>query len=137
MSVLRINAELLDAHGVSARIAVRDDQPLTALHDGIQEAFGWMDDHLYSFWLDGRFWGDEEQEYTTPDDEAETATADVPIADLDLSTGQKIAYVFDFGDSWRVLLTVKEQVEDDGDAYPRVLERHGEAPPQYPDEEEE
>lgn len=50
---------------------------------------------------------------------------------------QKVAHVFDFdfGDEWRVLLTVKERVEDDGGAYPRVLERHGEAPPQYADDE--
>jgi len=45
----------VDVRGVSVRVAVRADQHLTALHDALQEAFGWLDDHLYSFWLDGRF----------------------------------------------------------------------------------
>ncbi|MDP9272297.1 MAG: plasmid pRiA4b ORF-3 family protein, partial [Chloroflexota bacterium] len=57
MAVLVFDAELLNTRGVRARLAVRADQHLTALHDAIQEAFGWYDDHLYSFWLDGTFWG--------------------------------------------------------------------------------
>ena len=52
-----IRCRLLNAHGVRARLAVAADQQLTALHDAIQEAFGWYDDHLYSFWLGGDFWG--------------------------------------------------------------------------------
>jgi hypothetical protein len=44
-------------------------------------------------------------EYTspiTPDHSA--ATADVPLAELALQPGTKSAYVFDFGDEWRVIL---------------------------------
>lgn len=138
MGALVVHANLVGVRGVTARVAVREDQPLTALHDAIQEAFGWMDDHLYSFWLDGRFWGESEMEYTAPDvEEVDAASADVPIAELDLTPGQKIAYVFDFGDEWRVLLTVKEREGEDGGTYPRVLERRGEAPPQYGDVEDE
>lgn len=62
-------------------------------------------------------------------DEAER-TADVPIAELDLRVGQRIAYVFDFGDEWRVRLTLRERVKADGD-HPRVLEVRGTPPPQY------
>jgi hypothetical protein len=133
MSILVFDAELTNARGVRARLAVGADQHLTVLHDAIQEAFGWLDDHLYSFWLDGRFWGDDQAEYTSPvtPDEA-PQTADVPPAELGLAVGQKIAYVFDFGDEWRVKLTVREEVEPDGGTYPRVLMRKGTAPPQYP-----
>ena len=111
------------------RIAVLERQPLTVLHDAIQEAFGWLDDHLYSFWLDGRFWGDEEITSPVVPDEAER-TADTPIIELDLRVGQRIAYVFDFGDEWRVRLTVRERVPASGD-HPRVLELRGTPPPQY------
>jgi hypothetical protein len=137
MSILVFDVELTNVRGVRARLAVGADQHLTALHDAIQEAFGWGDDHLYSFWLDGRFWGDEQAEYTSPlvPDEA-PQTADVPLAELDLRVGRKIAYVFDFGDEWRVKLTVREEVEPDGGVYPRVLSRTGTAPPQYPDLDE-
>ena len=61
------DAVLVNARGVRARLAVLERQPLTALHDAIQQAFGWWDDHLYSFWLDGSFFGDDEVERTSPD----------------------------------------------------------------------
>lgn len=124
----------VDVRGVSARVAVRADQHLTALHDALQEAFGWLDDHLYSFWLDGRFWGDHAVAYTSPFTlDGPPQTAEVPIVTLELAVGATIAYVFDFGDEWRVRLTLVEQVDADGGAYPRVLDREGTAPPQYPD----
>lgn len=131
-AALIFDAELLNASGVSARLAVGAEQHLTVLHDAIQEAFGWFDDHLYSFWLDGCFWGGEGQEFTSPiEPDGRAATADLPIAELALEPGAVIAYLFDFGDEWRVLLTLREQRETDGGAYPRVVERIGSAPPQY------
>lgn len=137
MDVLVFHAKLENVPRVSAEVAVRADQDLTALHEALVEAFGWFDDHLYAFWLDGRYWGDRETEYTRPEtlDEWEdpVRTADVTVGSLKLEIGQKIAYVFDFGDEWRVRLTVKAIGDGDADEYPRVLKRLGEAPPQYPD----
>jgi Plasmid pRiA4b ORF-3-like protein len=56
---------------------------------------------------------------------------------LALEPGQKIAYVFDFGDEWRVELTVARVDADDGGVYPRLLESIGKAPAQYPALEED
>ncbi|TML96919.1 MAG: plasmid pRiA4b ORF-3 family protein [Actinobacteria bacterium] len=132
-SVLVFDAELVNARGVRATVAVSADEHLTDLHDAIQEAFGWYDDHLYSFWLDGAFWGDENSEYTSPVvPDHGVRTADVPIEELDLAAGAKIAYVFDFGDEWRVRLTLRQSEPPDGGPYPRVLQRVGQPPPQYP-----
>lgn len=129
---LTFDAELLNVPGVSARLAVGAEQQLTVLHDAIQEAFGWYDDHLYSFWLDGEFWGREGQEFTSPiEPDGRAATADLPITELGIAPGARLAYVFDFGDQWRVLLTLRESSECDGGVYPRVVERVGTAPPQY------
>lgn len=131
--VLVFDADLLNAPGVGARVAVRAHQHLTALHDAIQEAFGWWDDHLYSFWTDNRFWSrDASAEITSPvvPDEA-PRTADIPISDLGLRVGARIAYLFDFGDEWRVALTLRELTEPDELRYPRVVKRTGTAPPQY------
>ena len=50
---------------------------------------------------------------------------------------RKLAYLFDFGDEWRVRLTLRQVTADDVGPYPRVLESVGEAPPQYPDYDEE
>jgi Plasmid pRiA4b ORF-3-like protein len=131
-TMLVFDAELLNVRGVRARLAVLERQPLTALHDAIQQAFGWYDDHLYSFWLDGSFFGSGEVELTTPDalDES-VATADVPLAELDLHLSQRIGYVFDFGDDWRVRLTVRERVTAEPGDHPRVLDLRGTPPPQY------
>jgi hypothetical protein len=130
-STLIFEAELVNAPGVGARLAVGGEQHLTALHDAIQEAFGWFDDHLYSFWLDGAFWGDKGSEYTSPiTPDHGVATADVPVAELALAPGAGVAYVFDFGDEWRVMLKVRA-LEGPGATFPRVIQRIGSAPPQY------
>ena len=131
-AALLVDAELLNAPGVGARLAVLERQPLTAVHDAIQQAFGWWDDHLYSFWLDGSFFGSGDVEFTSPitPDEG-VATADVPITELGLRRGQRIGYVFDFGDEWRVRLTLRELVAAEPADYPRVLELRGTPPPQY------
>jgi hypothetical protein len=129
---LVFDAELLNVRGVRARLAVLERQPLTAVHDAIQQAFGWYDDHLYSFWLDGSFFGSHDVELTTPDAPDEgVATADVPLAELDLRVGRRIGYVFDFGDDWRVRLTVRQRVTAEPGDHPRVLELRGTPPPQY------
>lgn len=130
----------LDAYSgggrVTRRLALRADETLVALHRLIQEAFEWDDDHLYSFWLDGTFWGDRASEYTAPFEleEQEAKSARVQIGRLGLQAGQKIAYVFDFGDEWRVSLRLRE-TRPDGET--GILERKGDAPPQYPPYEDE
>jgi len=132
------DAELLNVDGVSATVAVAGHEHLTALHDGIQQAFNWENDHLYSFWLDGQFWGDAAAERVIPGaPDTDSKTADVYVDELRLKIGAKIAYVFDYGDEWRVLLTLRERVEGSA-PIPRVSDRRGTAPPQYPplDEEE-
>ena len=132
-SVLRFEASLADYEDVERSIEVREDQTLEDLHNGIQTAFGWRDDHLYSFWLDGRFWGDRSTEYTAPiEPDEDVATADVPIVELGLTPGTKLAYVFDFGDSWRVALRLAATTPDDGDHYPRTVATKGGALPRYP-----
>ena len=132
-TALIFNADLLNVSGVHARLSVLERQHLTAVHDAIQEAFGWYDDHLYSFFLDGSFFSDAPgAELTTPEAPDEgVPTADVPLSQFELHTGQKIAYVFDFGDDWRVRLSVERRVEAEAGSYPRVLEVRGTPPPQY------
>jgi hypothetical protein len=132
-------AKLEGFRGVSRDVAVRGDQRLTHLHDVLREAFEWEDDHLYSFWLSGRFWDRDGSEYTCPFEiEAPARSAATRLDRLGLEAGQRIAYLFDFGDEWRVKLTLREiRPAADGEPLPRVLASRGEAPPQYPDYEDE
>jgi hypothetical protein len=69
--------------------------------------------------------------------DTDSKTADVCVDELRLKIGARLAYVFDYGDDWRVMLTLRKRVEGSG-AIPRVSDRRGTAPPQYPplDEEE-
>ena len=53
---------------------------------------------------------------------------------LGLKPGQRIAYIYDFGDEWRVSLTLRG-LHEEGET--GILERHGEPPAQYPDHENE
>lgn len=142
------DAKLVGFRGVSRKVAVRSDQSLIDLHQVLQDAFGWDDDHLYSFWLKGEFWGVDGGEYTHPfhadaDVLGPFATSPAPksaaakLGRLRLKRGQAIAYLFDFGDEWRVRLTLSEITADSGEPYPRVLESRGDAPPQYPDFDED
>ena len=131
-TVFAFDAELLNVDGVSAKVAVAGHEHLTGLHDAIQQAFDWENDHLYSFWLDGQFWGHAAAERVIPGaPDTDSKTADVPVDELRLKTGAEIAYVFDYGDEWRVRLTLRERING-SDAIPRVSDRRGTAPPQYP-----
>jgi hypothetical protein len=118
---------------VVRKLALAEEQTLEDLHELLRAEFGWDDPHLYSFWLSGRFWDGPETEYTAPFEleESEAKSAATPLGKLSLEQGQKIAYLFDFGDNWEVEITVGE-IRDAGDGtYPQVLERRGDAPPQY------
>jgi hypothetical protein len=140
-------AQLDGFRDVRRTIAVRSDQTLVDLHGALRSAFGWDDDHLYSFWLSGKFWARDGTEYTHPFalESDPFAGWDLPIAKpgrksaerrlnrLRVTKGQRIAYLFDFGDEWRVRLTVRAITADDGGDYPRLLDSVGEAPPQYAD----
>lgn len=132
LEVFVFEAELVDHPGVSRRLALPANDTLHSLHELLRLAFEWHDDHLYSFWLDGEFWGGPDSEYTSPfeGEGMDSRSADVRLDRLELEVGRQIAYVFDYGDEWRVLLTLVETAAG-REAVPLVLARHGEAPPQY------
>jgi len=116
---------------VNRRVAVPGSNTLDDLHHVLRSAFGWDDDHLYSFWLNGEFWSGPETEYTSPiEAEPGAKTADVAVDQVELRAGQEIAYLFDFGDQWHVILHVDE-IRPELGAKARVVESLGEAPPQY------
>lgn len=119
-------------HGVWRTIAMGGWQTLEDLHYSIQKAFGWDNSHLYSFFLNGKPW-DKKTAYTIADGGAHGVN--VMIATLGLKPRQNFLYLFDFGDElWHIIrvMNIKHSV-DTGNAkkYPRIVEYHGKAPPQY------
>ena len=117
------------------KIELSSNHTLLDLHNAIQHAFQFDDDHLYSFFMDGTPWSDEK--FTSPSDNEGPHVNQVKIGDLGLVTGQTFLYLFDYGDEW--LFQVKlESVRQDQPLpkNPRIVETKGESPEQYPDWEE-
>jgi len=127
-------AALVGFRGVSCKLAVPADQTLEDVHRLLQDAFGWDDDHLYAFWPSGRFWDREPGSgFGRPGfcRDSGDRSARVKLSRLVLDVGQSIAYVFDFGDEWRVRLKLVEVRSAGAAPVPAVFDRRGEAPPQY------
>ena len=61
----------------------------------------------------------------------------MPIGELGLRKGKRIAYVFDFGNEWWLLLKVVDRWEAEDESYPMLVEAVGTPPPQYPDFDED
>lgn len=121
-------------------IEIRENQTLMLLHQAIQRAFQWYDDHLYAFFMSGRGWdSDYSPVYSEPEslrqegtDNANERSADVKISELRVEVGQKIAYVYDFGDNLSVTLEVRAVSNaQSGVKYPRVLALVGYSPEEY------
>jgi hypothetical protein len=132
---------------VSRTVQMTGEQTLADLHGAIYDAFDREEEHLYEFQFgkkpmdrnarrygmqaEGDFgWFDEDDEAG----DAEETTLDA----LGLKARNRFFYWFDFGDDWWHRIDVV-RVEDEAPPgkYPRVTERVGESPPQYPDWEDE
>lgn len=101
----------------------------------------WYDDHMYSFFLSGREW--DRNSYTKPSENEETSifedapffmkasSADTLLRRLHLRKGQRIAYVYDFGDNISINLHLKEIAPTNRVRYPRIVALQGFTPEQY------
>ena len=132
---LRVNHRALPE--VWRDLELAKDNTLEDLHLTIQSAYSWWDDHLYSFFLSGNQ-RDRSSEVGSPWSDTSMHTHQVQMAQLELQEGQTFLYFFDYGDSHEFDVTVLkiDQFAPKGN-YPRILDFHGQAPPQYPDSDEE
>lgn len=126
---------------VARTVAVRDDQTLEQLHEALRLAFGWADPHMYAFWTSGEWWDREAVRYQTPfeldPDDDRIRSGRIPLSELRLRRGSTLAYLFDFGDEWRLLLKVVDRWKAGDECYPQLVEAEGTALPQYPPLEDE
>ncbi len=112
------------------RIAMPADASLDDLLDWILEAVDFDHDHLYEFTYRDRFGGRVRAVHPACDD---GPWADqIAIGELPLEPGQSLNLVYDFGDSWKFAVKL-ECIEPRLGKKPRILERQGKAPVQYPD----
>jgi hypothetical protein len=117
-------------------IAISSNDVLDDLHDAIQKAFKFDNDHLYEFSFRNRF--GITQRVSHPMCEEEFSTDEFEIKNLPLRIGEKMEYVFDFGDHWQFTVEL-EKIEPPNPKFKKakILESHGKAPEQYPDWEDD
>jgi hypothetical protein len=126
--------------GVWRRIAAPARVRLNGLAHAILKAFAFDRDHLDRFAFKDPFGLPAEVNH--PYLEEPPFTDEVRVGDVPLREGQRMSYVFDFGDWWEFDLLL-ERIEPKKRLMrrPVLLQSHGEAPEQYPgyedDEEDE
>jgi len=151
-SIYVLKVALAPSKRLWRRIGILPNQTLNDLHEAIYAAFDRDDEHLYSFYLPSRPTTSlrkiyDAPEYTHPEnakdagpfgDDKIPSAAKAKLKSLGLVPKQRFYYLFDFGDSWWHEITVeKVDAPREPGAYPRILEKHGDSPAQYPDPEEE
>lgn len=97
------------------RFLVPAEVTLANLHLVLQAVMGWEDSHLYAFEVGGRRIG---RVFRDLGDSMEDA-ARVRLRTVAGKVGDRLMYLYDFGDSWHHHLLV-EKVLSDGDARPMV-----------------
>ena len=119
--------------GFSCVIRCSSSHTFMDLHNAIQEAFGFDDDHLYSFFLDGKRYSSHAVHRPETEDYDSPKSNEYTLADARLRNSQRILYLFDYGDQWEFSIIVKI-VKDEVDApiVPLLLKTKGKPPEQYP-----
>src|SRR5271166_4490906 len=109
------------------RLLVRSDSTVAQLHQALQVAFGWDDEHLNRFEMRGR-------EYAVDRDGGGMIGIDarrVRLGDLELRRLERFVYEYDFGDSWIHDLRLEATLPvDPRKTYPICVAGKGSTPPE-------
>lgn len=129
--IIQIRIDLADVRpAVWRRVLVPESMTLADLHEVIQGAMGWDDQHLHGFEIDGYRFGmpDPDSDPEFSDDLADDATATLTVV---ACAGSRFLYVYDFGDCWRHTLHVEATLAPEpGGRYPRCVAGARPCPPE-------
>ncbi len=102
------------------------------VHLAIQDAFDLDDDHLYAFYLSGKYWDRASEIGIKDTGNGHPRSTRSRLFRLDLRPGKAFAYLFDFGDELRHRVEVIAVTADGPPLVePVLVESVGNAPPQY------
>jgi len=121
--VLRIELDGVTPR-VWRRVAIPSNTTLDLVHQMIQDAMGWYNEHLYVF---------ETDEYTIIDprsDSGETPANGERLVSIATEAGATFTYVYDFGDQWTHTVTVEEIRPAGPNIAFAVLDGDGACPPE-------
>jgi len=116
--------------GVWRRIQISSRHSLHDLHTAILNAYGFGDDHLYAFFMEGKPW--KGMAYWSPHNDSGPYADKTKLKSLNLGLKQKFLYLYDFGDEWKFSVQLEAVLEEDTPLVrPIIIEKRGEAPEQY------
>lgn len=116
------------------KIGLSHEHTLEDLHEAIQYAFDFDNDHLYAFYTGSNIRTGKPIYCENARNGGATAEG-TTIADLQLYKGQKLSYLFDFGDRWIFdVELIGIDKETPLPQNPVITESKGEAPGQYGEE---
>ena len=126
-AVLQFRIELLGIQPlIWRRIHVPGDYTFWDLHVAIQSAFAWHDSHLHEFRLTGsngerhRFGLPVQGDFDDGSDRDLMRDWQFKVADYLDVKGQRIEYLYDFGDNWRHAIVFEDALpKAPGKKYPR------------------
>jgi hypothetical protein len=122
---VRITLRYVDDPPVWRQVLIPAAYPLSRVHRVIQAAMGWEDCHLHAFQIGKTTYGPDPEEELGYADETKARLADVA------RVRTRIAYEYDFGDSWEHELVVEARtVAGDDQTYPACLDGEGACPPE-------
>jgi hypothetical protein len=115
-------------------LALSSDHTLEDLAQEILRSVNFDNDHLYEFIYRDRFGGTVRVMH--PACREGLFTDEVELGGLELIPGQSMTFHYDFGDDWRFDVKL-ERIEPPNPKakLPRIVEKHGKSPEQYPDAE--
>lgn len=122
--------KVLLTRGKWGKLQLSAHNTLEDLHNLIQKAFDFDNDHLYSFFMDGIPWSN--YRFSCPYDDEGPYTDEAKIGDLGLVENQRFLYLFDYGHEWRFEVQVESITKSEKvAALPQIIEFKGRKPSQY------
>ncbi len=117
-------------------IAIPAKLELDCLSSSILDAFDFDNDHLYEFRYKNRF--GRSGQISHPYCEKSPSTTEVCVGELPLQPGDKMIFLFDFGDNWEFDVQLEEiQPPNAKIKKPKILKKYGEPPSQYWEEDDD
>ena len=128
---------------VFRRIRIADIKSLYSFAKIITQAFGFYFDHCFGFYDNFARYHDSKKAFELFADIGEEPLSPTSkgvkktqLRSVFKRPGEKMLFLFDYGDGWRFSVELKDIKQAETRALkPVILERHGEAPLQYPPED--
>ncbi len=106
------------------RLELASDLFLHEVHDLLQIAFGWTDSHLHRFGAGQTYYGRDTEYYLCPFDVGEgepgVPESEVRLDEVLVDSGDKLFYLYDFGDGWEHTVALEAVLSRDGTEPPAV-----------------